>query len=350
MHPRSGTRETIGGLLLLAGLALGVQAETPRALWDDRVVGAPIVGPTLSGDTLWIAGAKRKIQSRDARTGKQHWKRTLPTHPVLPVVPAGEHLLVGLGVPKPAIILLDRRNGKEEWKIRLDTRPVAILWAGNVFLFATSGGSVGAYGLGEASVVWDRDLDTAIAGCAVQGESFYVLGRTDSLWCFDAGNGHRQWSVAVEGIHSIGPVVADSALMRVTYEGSLVEHDPRTGRLRETRSVVAPQVSPPAFSEGLIATVAVGGEIEVFDLESGGNRSLFESGETVAAGCQAWGAWWIVPTLKGRVLALTRSRGVIEWNLTFRDPISLPPAVGKDHLALIDDCGRMVVYELRGPS
>jgi hypothetical protein len=155
--------------------------------------------------------------------------------------------------------------------------------------------------------------------------------------------------MAVEGTHSVGPMVVDSVLLRVSYEGTLAQHDPRTGRLRDTRRVAAPQVSLPAYSEGSLATMAVGGEIEAFDLSSGGDRTLIDSGETIGAGGCAWGAWWIVPTLKGRVLAVTRSRGAVEWSLTFRDPISLPPSASASFLALVDDRGRMVVYERGEP-
>ena len=350
MRSRPIMGELIGGLLLMGALVPGAQGETPRALWEDRVVSAPMVAPALSGDTLWVTGTNRKIHSLDARTGKRHWKRTMPAHAVLPPVPAGELLIVGLGAPRPAILLLDRQSGKEQSRIPLDARPVEILRAGGSVLFATFRGTVGARNLGDGSVLWNRDLDAAIAGGASAGESFFVLGRSDSLWCLDPFDGRRLWAVAVEGTHSAGPIVVDSVLLRVSYEGALVEHDLDTGRLLATRSVSSPQVSRPAYADGRVATVAVGGEVEIFDLSFGEERSLIDTGETIASGGCAWGTWWVVPTLTGRVLAVRRSRGAVEWSLTFRDPISFPPASSASYLSLINDRGRMVVYERGNPS
>jgi hypothetical protein len=144
-------------------------------------------------------------------------------------------------------------------------------------------------------------------------------------------------------------MVVDSLLLRVSYEGALAEHDLRTGRLRASRPVASPQVSRPAYGGGSLATVAVGGEVEVFDLSAGAERSLIDTSETIACGAHAWGTWWIIPTLTGRVLALKRSRHAVEWSLTFRDPISFAPATSANYLALIDDHGRMVVYERGKP-
>ena len=337
------------GLLLII-LATGVGAQTPRALWEDRVVPAPIVGPTLSGDTLWVVGTNRKIQSHDVRTGRPHWKRTLPAHPVLAPLATEKSLIVGIGAPRPMVILLDRVNGKEQARIGLEDAPVGLLPASDYLLFATTGGSVGAFRSLDGSVVWKREVEGTIAGCAADTEAFWVLGRADSLWCFDPVDGRRRWSVAIEGTHCVAPVLFDSLLLRVTYQGELVAHDRRRGQVVVRRSLHAPQIAPPAFADGGVATVATGGELDLFTLDSAGQMRSIDTGETVAAGVRAWGAWWVVPTVRGRVLAWKRSRDVIEWSLTFRAPISSPPAANANYLVLVDDKGRMVVYEREGGS
>lgn len=335
-------------VLLIGCITTVSRASTPRALWEDRVVSAPAIAPTISGDTLWVTGTDRKIRSHDARTGKRHWKRTLPSYAAIPVLVTDDYVLAALGAPRPSIAVLKRSDGREKWTARTRHQPVGIERVDNLFLFATLGGEIGARSLDDGTVIWSRQLERSVAGIETVGQRLYVLARRDSLWCIDSEDGRRNWAVAIDGTHAVPPLALENTIARLSYAGDLVLHDLATGQIRARTKLTAPQVSGPQPADGMIATVAAGGEIEVVNADSLNSIMTDYRVETVSAGVRVWGDWWVVSTLKGRVYALTRSRGVNAWSLTFDDPISLAPAGNGKLLAVIDDRGVMVVYQLDG--
>ncbi len=151
-------------------------------------------------------------------------------------------------------------------------------------------------------------------------------------------------------MHAAPPVVIDSVVVSIALDGEIVTRRIADGVETARASARAPQIVPPAEFEGMIATVATGGEIETFELpglEKGWTR---ETGETVSCGAAGWGSWWVVPALSGRVLAVTRARGVDAWDLKLRASVYLLPAVNREYMALVDERGRVMVYRLDRPS
>ncbi|MBD3162326.1 MAG: PQQ-binding-like beta-propeller repeat protein [Candidatus Eisenbacteria bacterium] len=345
MPPRRRCLAWFVAAVLVGAVASSGGAQVPRALWEDRLVKAPAVAPVISGDTLWVVGTDRKIQSHDARTGDRHWRRTLSAHVALPVSPGPDDLLLALGIPEPAIVRLDRSDGREIWSERMPRTPVGIA-RGESLVFVAAGDRVEAHRLEDGSPRWVRDLRVPLTGLAVAGSSLVVLGRHDSLWCLESAGGGNLWVEPVEGTHPSPPVRADTLILRLTYEGRLVRHDLETGILVDRTRVARLQIRPPAVAMGQIATAAVGGAVEIFDFPSLQRQWIDRRQDTIAAGASAWAGWWIVPTLTGRVFAITRDRGVTAWSLTFQEPLSLPPATTPDLLGLINDRGRIVVYTL----
>ncbi len=336
-------------LLLEAGLSGSRSgAQTPRALWEKRVVKAPAVAPTLSGDTVWVAGTDRKIRSYNARSGARHWKRNLPASPVVRIIPTADRLFLGLGLPEPSIVALDRENGQEIWSKPLFRRPVGLALAGRNIVSATIQGDVEARSVEDGSGNWTREFEAIVSGIASTSRAIFVLARRDSLWCLSPDDGKTLWVVAVEGLHAAGPSIADSLLLRLSYDGELVLHDLGSGEVRGRAAVIGPQVAVPAIAEGRMVSVAAGGEMEVRFYPSLEKQWSRKRKETVSAPVTAWGNWWIVPTLKGHVFAFERSRGQTAWSLTFRESITMEAAANEEFLSLIDDKGRMVVYTLEG--
>ena len=345
------SRSLLPALLLFVSVGtpiLPARAQTPRALWEKRVVKAPAVPPTLSGDTLWVVGTDRKIRSHDARTGQRHWKKGLPGHAVVPVLATAELLILGLGYPEPSVVALDRYSGKEVWGERVGREVAGLAVAGGSVFSATIDGRVEARGVTDGSLIWRRDLGAAVAGLAVTPEELVILGRRDSLRCVESSDGSDRWSVAIDQIHAAGPRIVGSDLLRVSYDGTLVVHDLGSGEVRARAAVTAPQISVPIVAEELLATAATGGEIEVRSFPSLEKRWSSARKETVAGAIAAWGSWWIIPTQAGRVLALVRSRGSTAWSLTFGEPITWRAAASERYLALSDEKGRLVVYTLEG--
>jgi outer membrane protein assembly factor BamB len=342
---------TIGAAAAREDPAPGEAGIAPRALWDRRVVSAPACAPVLSGDTLWVVGVDRKVRSLDAETGKRHWRRAVPGRVIFPPVPCGDLLLVPVGGAAPSVAALSRRDGRLRWNLATRTAPVGLAWRAGMVCVATAHGEVIGIDPSDGSEIWEHDHETPLAGMAASDGELFVLARRDSLWCHDAGTGTQRWSVATTGSHMSPPLSTAGALLRVSYEGELVQHDPASGaEIRRTR-LTAPQVAPArADGEGAAACVAAGGEMEVVRIDTGRIEQTLAWKETVAAGATSWGPWWVVPSQKGTVRSASRTGGRLAWALTFDAAIAEPPAVAAGRIAFVDDRGHVVVYLQGNPS
>lgn len=326
------------------------EARASRAVWEKRIVHSPAIAPILAGDTLWVVGTERRIHSIEAATGKRHWRRNLPGPAVTGIVASPGLLFVGLGSPTRMILALDRHDGKQRWKDRVEGIPAAVLVSGRSVVVTTTDGVVRSYAAQDGSRGWVRKLGAPVAGAAGgEGGRIFVLGRGDSLWCIGTSDGATAWAVPLPGIHSTGPVVVDSLVLSASYDGEVVARRASDGAETARARATSPQIARLSASEGSIAMVASGGEIETFllpGLERGWER---RTAETVSCGATAWGEWWVVPALDGRVLALTRARGIDAWDLKLRASVFLPPAASRDYLALVDERGRVMTYRLDQP-
>ncbi|MBM3288448.1 MAG: hypothetical protein FJY88_14045 [Candidatus Eisenbacteria bacterium] len=328
---------------LLPGVAV---SQTPRVLWEKRVTHAPGVAPTLHGDTLWIVGTDQRIQSLSASGGARHWKRSLGSQALLPVVPAPGAVAVCVGSPEPGLIVLERRNGRERWRVRMSGAAVGLAAGGGGIAVATRPGKVSAYALEDGRRLWERSLGIPIAGICQDESRLFVLGRSDSIWCLDMAEGSAHWVAATEGIHASAPVLCDSLLACAGYGGKISLFDRDGGSLVASAFGDSPMVSPPGYLAGWLGCAAVGGEIRLIELPGLSTGWGKETGETLAAGVLPWGDTWVAPCLSGRMLGFTHDRGAEAWSLDFRTRIARPPARWGPLLAAIDEKGTVTVLTI----
>jgi hypothetical protein len=344
-----GRRPLLLTVLLLAGTALHAESERPsRPLWEKRIVHAPAVAPVLSGDTLWVVGSEKRIHSISAIDGKRHWRKNLPGPAVLPVAPDGDLLYLGLGWPVRMLEVLDRKSGHERWTARLDGIPVGLASQNGKVIVVTSDGAIQVFARTDGSPLWHRRLGRQVAGVVLAEGRLCVLAREDSLWCFNPGDGALRWAVLTWGKYTAAPIAPDSLLVTAAYDGEIVVRRIDDG-VEIARAVTpSPRIAPPVAIAGAIVLVATGGEIESLRLPSLERDWLRETGETVSCPVLAWGEWWIVPALSGRLLALTRVKGIDAWDLKLPSSVFLPPAASKEYLAIVDERGRALVYRFGG--
>jgi len=350
----------LGSILVMAGAqaepeAQGIRAQgipvtgAPRKLWDARVVRAPAAPPLLEGDSLFVAGMDRKIVCLDARSGRSLWKRGLAGSAGCGLVRADSILLVGIGPPAPAVIALDCGNGHVRWERRLEAPPAGIVRSGGTIVVFSYRGDARGLALADGQEKWQRTLNGPVAGMVSYDGRILALARTDTLWSLAAADGKTVWAVPVSGTHAAPPVLAGGRVVRLTYEGDLIAHDPSTGLEIARGSARAPQIMPPAVRDGAwCVTVATGGEAQGFafpDLAEGWSRA---TGETVAAGPIAAGETWVVACESGEVLGLDSGSGAVVWTMKARRAVSMMPAAGGGRIAIIDDLGRAIVYSSEG--
>jgi outer membrane protein assembly factor BamB len=233
----------------------------------------------------------------------------------------------------------------------LDSTPIGIVREGDRIIVATLRGRVEALALEDGASLWRQERDRALAGIALESGNLFALGRRDSLWCWETDEGRLRWSVPITGTHAAPPVAVNGSCLRITYEGRLVRHEPLLGTETGDVPVEGPQVAPPHLGEETnLATVATGGELEIFSSDTLVLLATISVGETAGSGAWSWGPWWVVPTLKGNVRAFTRSRGVSAWGLTFDAPLAEPPVFDEKRVVFVDDRGHVVVYTWENAS
>jgi len=345
----------LGSILVMAGgeTAQGAQgvaaAAGPRKLWEARVVHAPAVPPLLGGDSLFVAGTDRRIVCLDARTGRRLWRRTLPGTVACAILRADSVLLVGIGPPTPGVIALDCGNGHVRWERRLDAPAAGITRSGGTVVVFSYRGDARGLALADGQEKWERTLKGPVAGMVLEDGYLVALARRDTLWSLAAADGKTVWAVPIGGTHAAPPILAGGRIIRLTYEGDLVAHDPSTGLEIARGRARAPQIMPPAVRDGTrCVTVATGGEAQGFDLPDLNESWSNATGETVAAGPVAAGDTWIVACESGDILGLDPESGAVAWTMKARRAISMMPAASDGRVVIVDDLGRALVFSVEG--
>ncbi len=335
-------------LALASVIPAAAPADTPRVLWEGRPVRAPAVAPTLSGDTLWVAGSERRLVSMDARTGKKHWRRTLAASASVSPVAWRDRLLVGLGELQPALVAIDRHRGRTLWSKRLAAVPVAVLVRDSLSIVVGVDGKIEAFRLEDGAPRWTQEMGQRLAGAAL-GESFVcVIARADSLWLLEAASGRRHAARPLSGLRSAPPTAAGDRFVCPRYDGVLLAFDAETGGVTDSVSGPAPQIARISVHGDRLVAVATGGEVFCYRIPGLIEEWSRATGETVSTGALAWNEGWVVLTEKGRVLGLTGDRGQIAWSVQFSSPITTPAACSDRLLAIVDNRGRVVVHAIDG--
>jgi outer membrane protein assembly factor BamB len=323
----------------------------PQKLWERRIVRLPSVPPALQGDRLFVAGPDRKILCYDARNGKRLWKRALPGHVGYGIVAADSALLVGLSSPSPGISVLDPRTGRIRWARRLEGMPAGIVRFKTSVVVLEFGGILRSLGLGDGKERWQQKLKGPMSGMALDGTNLAILARRDSLWSVSVEDGTRSWVVPTSGTHPSPPVIAGGMILRLTYEGELVAHEPSTGAEIAGAAVPKDQIAPLGVIDGSwCAAVSTGGDVAAFGLPYLNDAWSARTGQTVMTGAVRFGSLWIVGCENGQILGLDARDGTIIWTEGTPAPITMRPAVSGDKIAIVDDGGRAFVYSDSGAA
>lgn len=331
---------------MLLGSACGALAGTPRALWENRPVRAPVVTPVISGDTLWLAGSDRRIACLDLATGEKHWRRTLPVTASVSPVPVGPRILVGMGDMEPSLVALDRRNGHGLWTKRLRTTPIAVMVRGERAIVAEADGRIQSFRITDGEPGWQWEAGFQLAGAAMGDSALCVLARRDSLWLLSPETGRLRARRATNGVMVGSPAPAGRRFVFVRYDGTLFSVEDGGEAAVDSARGNAPQIARPLVERDRVVTVATGGEIACYRLPDLVEEWERPTGETVSTGAIAWNGFWIVLSEKGRVLGLTQDRGQTAWSLQLASPASTQAAHSDLYLAIIDNRGRVVVHTI----
>ena len=240
------------GVLYLAdkaGDVRAIRASTGDTIWHNEGAGsangAPddTTGAAYSHGRVFVAMQHGEVFALDPETGKEQWRRRLPTQ--LESSPLPIRSTVYLGSDKGVVYALDARNGKIRWQYKASAEPVKTspsYAAGKVF-FADYGGTIHAISADNGKEAWSTPTDGKLGEGGFYSSPTLVagklyIGRDDgAFFALDQGSGKILWSKQT-GKPIIGsPAAAKSNGVPLTvyignYAGTLYAFEAAGGKQR----------------------------------------------------------------------------------------------------------------------
>ena len=198
------------GVLYLAdkaGDVRAIRASSGDTIWHiagaGGANGAPddTTGPAYFHGRVFVAMQRGEVFALDPQTGKEQWRRRLPTQ--LESSPLVIRSTVYLGSDKGVVYALDVRNGKIRWQYKASDAPVKTspAYAAGRIYFADYSGVVHAIDANTGKKVWQTDTDGKAGGSGgfysspALGAGKLFIGRDDGgFFALDQGSGKILWS------------------------------------------------------------------------------------------------------------------------------------------------------------
>ena len=219
------------------------------------------LSPLNAGEVIYAASADGVLLAADTETGTIRWQRELDDRIFAGVGGDGDRLY--LVTREAELLALSREDGRELWRSSLPTEVLSVPQSnGSLVVAQTIDGRVLAFDADTGEKLWQYDgvvpvlSIRAAAAPLVGGDVVIASFANGNLIALSAESGQPLWQYEVgepqgrtelERLVDITgqPLVLDSALMVVGYQGKLALVDIRTGQeiwSREASSLYAPMV------------------------------------------------------------------------------------------------------------
>ena len=317
---------------------------TDNVHWRTLGDGGSIAGsPTVADGTVYVAGTGDQIHAIDAVSGDHDWRFSTDDYvETAPTVADGRVY----AADNEGVIYSLTTAGEEEWRHETDrnlhARSVAVT---DDLVYVATAGTMPAVASG------DTDESRAGAVVAVSRDT------GDEMWRY---TGPDDWFT--------GPALGDGRVYVGNHDGSVVALDAASGDHRWTYTVEAPErghsgrpLAPPAYADGTVY-VSIHGDGTAIALDAGSGDRLWRTpldagnvksspavdGDRVYVAAYrisggeplgrnpVTGGWGAATRTKksGRLLALSRTDGEVEWVHERPHDVRSSPAVVGDRIYL----------------
>jgi len=322
------------------------------------------LAPLNAGDTIYAASADGELVAVAPENGKVFWKRELEDRIFAGI--GGDANQLYLVTREADLLALSRDGGEEKWRAALPTEVLAAPQSnGSIVVTQTTDGRVLAFDAADGTRLWQYEGQVpvlsmrAAAAPLVGGDIVIASFANGKLIALSGDSGRPLWQYEVgqpegrtelERLVDIGgqPLVLESALMVVGYQGKLALLDIRTGQ--EIWSKPASSLYSPMIGNGSIYLASANGDIVA--LRGSDRKELWVQDRL------SWrqltqpmvaGDYLVVGDYEGYLHALSQEDGSLQGQLEFDDEGIRVPAqrLSNGNLLVFGNSGRLVTFQLR---
>lgn len=305
------------------GVLISVDIESGKTNWERELEERIFAGPGADSDRLYIVNANAELIALSDDASEEHWRVELPTEVL--AAPQSNGDLVVVQTIDGRVIAFDAKSGEQRWQYEAQV-PVLTLRSSAPPLV---GGDV---------VIASFANGRLIALSADKGQP---------LWQYEVGQ--PQGRTELERLVDIGgqPLVLDTALLVVGYQGKLALVDIRTGQ--EIWSQPASSYYSPAIGGGNIYLASANGN--VIALRGSDRTELWVQDKL------SWrqltrpavsGDYLVVGDFEGYLHVLSAEDGALVGQLEYDDEgIRVPVKALRDgNLLVYGNSGELTLYRL----
>jgi outer membrane protein assembly factor BamB len=321
------------------------------------------LAPLNTGDTLYVASADGYLAAVESETGKVLWETRLKDRIFAGVGGDAEQLYL---VTRDADLLaLSREDGHELWRTALPTEGLAAPQSnGRMVVAQTTDGRVLAFNASSGKKLWQYDSVVpvlslrAAAAPLVGGDVVIASFANGKMIALSADSGQPLWQYEVgqpkgrtelERLVDITgqPLVLDSVVLVVGYQGKLALVDIRTGH--EIWSRKASSLYAPMVGDGDIYLAATNGDVVA--LRGSDRKELWTQSQLAWRQVTqpiVYGDYLVVGDYEGYLHILSRKDGSLQGQREFDDAgIRVPvQRLSNGNLLVFGNSGKMVVYTI----
>lgn len=382
--PNSVLKRGVFALLLLAGLAGCSTTDTYEQpvpvpdieataefeeIWSMSVGDGHdgdflYLAPLNAGERIFAASADGELYSVDPENGKVIWENPLEDRVFSGLGGDADHLY--LTTENADLVALSREDGSEIWRKSLPTEVLSAPQSnGSLVVVQTIDGQVLGFNAADGEKRWQYDGSVAVL--SIRGAAAPLVGGDVVIASFANGNmialsadtGQPLWQYEVgqpEGRTELErlvdvdgqPLVVETALLVVGYQGKLALVDIRTGQ--EIWSREASSLYSPMIGDGDIYLSSANGELVAL---RGSDRKELWVQDRLAwrqlTQPMVYEDYLVVGDYEGYLHAVDRKDGKLVAQLEFDDEGIRVPAqrLANGNLLVFGNSGKMAVFQVK---
>ncbi|MAZ05048.1 MAG: outer membrane protein assembly factor BamB [Halomonas sp.] len=322
------------------------------------------LAPLNAGDRIFAASADGGLYAVDPESGNVIWETELEDRVFSGLGGDGKHLY--LTTRNAELVALSRENGSEVWRRSLPTEVLSAPQSNGALVVAqTISGQVLGFNAADGEKRWQYDgsvpvLSIRAAAAPLVGADMVIASfASGRLMALAADSGQPLWQYEVgqpEGRTELErlvdvagqPLVIDTAVLVVGYQGKLALVDIRTGQ--EIWSRKASSLYSPMIAGGDIYLASANGELVAL---RGSDRKELWMQDRLAwrqlTQPMVYEGYLVVGDYQGYLHALDREDGSLVGQLEFDDEGIRVPAqrLANGNLLVFGNSGKMAVFQVQ---